>query len=261
MHILFPVDFSARCEASKPLVTSWARRFNAKLTLLHTIHIPISAYGGADGYPIIIDVPGLEESAIKRLDGFKMDIPGVERIVKVGDPALDIIQYTEKIGVDLIMMTTHGYGPFRGLLLGSVAAKVLHDAHCPVWTSAHIEDFSAPGRTEIRSILCAIELGAGAADLIRPAKELAEAYRATLRLVHAGPTTDEQIAAFQQHEETKLEVCIAPGAVSHVIRDAALKYDADLVVIGRGKLHETFGRLRSNDYAIIRDSPCPVLSV
>jgi len=45
-----------------------------------------------------------------------------------------------------------------------------------------------------------------------------------------------------------------------VVRDAALKYGADLVVTGRGKLHATFGRLRTNTYAIIRDSPCPVLS-
>jgi nucleotide-binding universal stress UspA family protein len=42
---------------------------------------------------------------------------------------------------------------------------------------------------------------------------------------------------------------------------AALREDADLVVIGRGRLHETLGRLRSNAYAIIRDSPCAVISV
>jgi hypothetical protein len=32
-------------------------------------------------------------------------------------------------------------------------------------------------------------------------------------------------------------------------------------VIGRGKLHETLGRLRTNSYAIIRQSPCPVISI
>jgi nucleotide-binding universal stress UspA family protein len=45
-----------------------------------------------------------------------------------GDPATYITAQAEKNDVDLIMMATHGYGTFRSLLLGSVAAKVLHDA-------------------------------------------------------------------------------------------------------------------------------------
>jgi nucleotide-binding universal stress UspA family protein len=255
MHILFPVDFSERCQASRPLVTAWAQRFNAKLTLLHAIQIPISAYGGPDGYPIIIDLPVIEEGAKKRLDQFEIDLPGVERIVKIGDPAFETIQYTEKNGVDLIMMPTHGHGTFRSLLLGSTTAKVLHDAHCPVWTT------SVTKRTQIRSILCGLELGVGAGELLKSALELAKAYDATLRLVHAGPDGTEEIAALQKQEGANLEVLVDQGPVAHVIRDAALKYDADLVVIGRGKVHAAFGRLRSEDYAIIRDSPCPVLSV
>jgi hypothetical protein len=34
----------------------------------------------------------------------------------------------------MILMPTHGYGPFRQMLLGSVTAKVLHDSKCPVLT-------------------------------------------------------------------------------------------------------------------------------
>ncbi len=37
-------------------------------------------------------------------------------------------------------MPTHGYGPFRRFILGSVTAKVLHDADCPVWTGVHLEE-------------------------------------------------------------------------------------------------------------------------
>src|SRR5271154_5595374 len=96
-HILFPVDFSDRCKAARPFVTSWARKFNAKVTLLHTIQIPISAYGGPDGYPIIVDVPGIEATAKKRLDRFEMD--AAERVVTIGDPAYEIIQYAENNAV------------------------------------------------------------------------------------------------------------------------------------------------------------------
>jgi nucleotide-binding universal stress UspA family protein len=276
-HILFPVDFSARCEAARPVVESWARRFNAQVTLLHTVQIPISSYGGPDGYPIVIDIPAIEATAKARLDLF--DIPGAQRVVSIGDPAYEIIQYAEKNGVNLIMMPTHGYGKFRSLLLGSTAAKVLHDAHCPVWTSAHIEEIPVEARPEIHNVLCAIELAAETSELIRSANELAQAWQAKLRLVHAVPVdetrpekylegdfraalvqrSEEEVAMLQLDAGTALEAVVEGGHPSHVVRDAAVKYGADLVVTGRGKLHEHFGRLRSNTYAIIRDSPCPVL--
>ncbi|HTB15063.1 MAG TPA: universal stress protein [Bryobacteraceae bacterium] len=279
-HILFPVDLSAKCEAARPVVEAWARRFNAKVTLLHTVQIPITAYGGADGYPIVIDIPNIESRAKLRLDGFAFSLPDVTRISTVGDPAFEAVQYTEKNGVDLIMMPTHGYGKFRSLLLGSTAAKVLHDAACPVWTSAHTEEIPAEARTDIHNVLCAIELGAETAALIRKAQGLAQAWQAKLQLVHAVPadetwperylegdyraelvkTSEAEVARIQKDAGTNLDAVVEAGTASHVIREAALKCGADLVITGHGKLHETFGKLRTSAYAIIRDSPCPVLS-
>jgi nucleotide-binding universal stress UspA family protein len=275
-HILFPVDFSSRCQAARPFVTSWARRFHAKVTLLHTVQIPISAYGGPDGYPLIVDVPGFEATAKKRLDRFEID---GERVVTSGDPAYEIIHYAAKNAVDLIMMPTHGYGPYRTLLLGSTAAKVLHDAHCPVWTGAHTED--APAHSEIRNVLCAID-GPASVALIRSADELAGAFEAKLRLIHAVLVDEtrpekylegdfhsalvkmsrEEVAIFQRDAGVELEAHVTSGAsVSHLVREAALADNADLVVIGSGKAHKALARLRSNAYAIVRDSPCPVLSL
>jgi nucleotide-binding universal stress UspA family protein len=256
-HILFPVDLSARCEAARPVVEAWARQFNAKVTLLHTIQIPISSYGGPDGYPIVIDIPSIEATAKARLERFQLDIPSVERISGIGDPAYEIIQYAAKNDVDLIMMPTHGYGTFRSLLLGSTAAKVLHDAQCPVWTSAHLEEIPTAARTVIHNILCAVEAGAEAEALIRSAKELALAWGAKLRLVHAVAPGENPADL----SDSGLEITIEKGEVSKVVHEAVLAFQADLVVTGGGKLHETFGRLRTNTYAIIRESPCPVLSM
>lgn len=233
-HILFPVDFSEHSEAVRRQVMSWAKRFQARVTLLHTIQIPVAAYGGPEGYPILVDVPAIEEAAKDRLD--RVEFPGADRVIAMGDPAFEIVDFAEKQGVDLIMMATRGYGKFRGVLLGSVASKVLHDARCPVWTSAHAEDVPAP--VEIRNILCAIDDEKTSADLVRSAEEVAQAFGAELHLFHSG---DEQI--------------------SLAVRAAALEHKADLVITGSGRRHETLGRLRSNTFAIIHDSPCSVLSL
>jgi nucleotide-binding universal stress UspA family protein len=54
---------------------------------------------------------------------------------------------------------------------------------------------------------------------------------------------------------------VAVGDVAGAVREEARRHSADLIVIGRGLLHERLGRLRTHSYGIIRHSPCPVLSV
>jgi nucleotide-binding universal stress UspA family protein len=51
------------------------------------------------------------------------------------------------------------------------------------------------------------------------------------------------------------------GPVSKVVQAAAAHHQADLIIIGHGKVHGALGRLRTNAYTIIRDASCPVLSL
>jgi nucleotide-binding universal stress UspA family protein len=284
-HILFPVDFSKRCLAATPYVMSVARQFKARLTLLHVIQNPIEWYGGVDGlYPIPADIQLMIQAAKKRLDAF-LEAPEpsaeVDTLVEEGDPADCITFRAEQQGVDLIMMPTHGNGLFRNLLIGSVTAKVLHDAKCAVWTAAHTPDPQQSDPAEVQSILCAVDLKPESVNVIRFAHEMADVYHAKLRLVNAVPVAEsrpekyletdfrefllraarEEIARLQKEAGTQFDVCMEGGSVSSVIKGAAYHHDADLLIIGRGGHHNPFGRLRSNSYAIIRDSPCPVLSV
>src|SRR5580765_2508864 len=80
-------------------------------------------------------------------------------------------------------MPTHGYGPFRSLLLGSVTAKVLHDTECPVWTAPHMEQ-PLSGPITGNNVLCAIDATPQSSALIQWATEYAELIGAQLRLVH-----------------------------------------------------------------------------
>jgi len=71
----------------------------------------------------------------------------------------------------------------------------------------------------------------------------------------------EQIEKLQASAGVEAELCVDAGSVAVAVREEAERHGAGLVVIGRGVLHETLGRLRTNAYAIIRHAPCPVLSV
>lgn len=280
-HILFPVDSSERCSAVRPFVTALAQRFHSRLTLMTVVQIPTSWYGGFDaGIPVMIDLPEMEEAARKELEIFCNDSM-VDRVVTEGDPASEITQFAVANDIDLIAMPTHGYGRFRRLLLGSVTAKVLHDARCPVWTATHTEDPELGKHVTCHSIMATIDLSSMTVPMLHYYAEVARDFNAKLRLVHAVPSADndtsypldqdfrtflmqsarKEIGRLQATAGTNFEVCMEGGSVSKVVRAAALHHDADLIVIGRGKLHDTFGQLRTNAYAIIRDAPCPVLSI
>jgi nucleotide-binding universal stress UspA family protein len=284
-HILFPVDLSAQCRETAPFVRAAAARFGADVTLLHVMEIPPYWYGtmGAESFAAMVDLPKLAEQRKRQVEEFlTAELAGVrvERILEQGDPASSIDEYAEKRHIDLVMMPTHGHGPFRRLLLGSVTAKVLHDLPCPIWTGAHAER-QATHPDEIRSMLLAIDLTQENVPLLDWAARLATVYAATLRLVHAVPGSEvppdqffdadldaflmnmarEEIAKLQSSAGTNFEICIARGDVAHVVRDAAMHHDADLIVMGRGLIKKTLGRFRTHAYSIIREAPCPVLSV
>lgn len=58
----------------------------------------------------------------------------VTRVIDHGDAAEQILKQTRRARADLIVMGTRGLNNFRGLLIGSVSNKVIHDSKCAVLT-------------------------------------------------------------------------------------------------------------------------------
>ena len=74
------------------------------------------------------------------------------------------------------------------------------------------------------------------------------------RQAEDGVSTDEEVSNMISYQK-------AYEAAAKVICAAAARVQADALVIGRGSAAGLFGRLRTNAYAIIRQAPCPVVSV
>lgn len=58
----------------------------------------------------------------------------VERVIREGSPAPEIVGYATEAGCDLVTMGTHGRGGINRLLLGSVAERVVRKSPVPVLT-------------------------------------------------------------------------------------------------------------------------------
>jgi len=283
-NILFPVDFSDRCRAMALQVKAMCDRFQASLTVLHLVQVPVNAYATVEApnmfqFPIE-EMKRLAEDQLEKFTDASFPGMAVTRVFDEGDPGSCIAEMSRAWGIDLIMLPTRGQGRFRSALLGSVTAKILHDAGCAVWTEAHCET-ARPQRADWRSVICAIDTGPEGVRLIRFAEEVAANSRVEVRLVHAVPQAEaglekyfdrefaaflreragEAIAGMQKEAGTSFEVCVGAGSIVNVVREAAIGSKADLVLIGRGALPHFAGRLRSHAYAIIRDVPCPVISI
>ena len=281
-HILFPYDFSEPANLAAPFVRALACRFGAKITLAGVV--PPVWTAPPTGLPPLVGVntPEMQQDLAFRLqDALTDDFAPmtVERLPMSGDPALQIVEFAHTNKVDLIMMPTHGFGLFRSMLVGSVTAKVLHDAKCPVWTATHAEEQRSAAVP--RTVLCAVDGTPETIDLMRWAAGFCQTIGATLKMVHVVlPISDwlalprerdlqeqvrhearAQLESQQTETGVQATLRVVIGKIVEAVCEEARQEGADLILIGRGSLQSKLGRLRTHAYGIIHQSPCPVLSV
>lgn len=277
-RILVPVDYSDPCRAIMPYVADAARHFSSELTLVH-------AYGpeALAASELALTNPELPEQAQAaeqaRLEAFAKEMfpdRRTESVAVLGEPGTVIKNVVQERGADLIMMATHGRGPLRRMLLGSVTAKVLHDVSTPVWTGTPAMKPALP----YRCILCALDQSAESEAVVRAGAALARSYGARLCLVHVvemppasweidvSGVRSHMIESAQYHIR-ELEAAlgihathnVVEGPVASAVAREAERVEANLIVAGRGHAQGVFARLWSNLYAIVREAPCPVLSL
>lgn len=287
-RILVPVDFSERSYGAARYVEALADRDDTQIFLVHVttpLNYELSALdvGGTVLNELNADRTAELQEQLDNFAAEELKPYRVQRLLFEGDPAKHIVEFAHEQHISLIVMPTHGYGLFRRFLLGSVTAKVLHDAECPVWTGVHLDQSPSFDQIHFRRIIVGVDVVSApqALKAISWAAQMAERERAELIIVHAYPslegrageyfdanwrtyfsqTANDEIMKMQQKLGTDAELVLEPGDPAQVVCDLASARKADLLVIGRGSAAGVFGRLRANAYSIIRQSPCPVVSV
>ena len=283
-HILVPVDFSGPSHGAAHYARALAAHFHCEHTLLHVMEPPVYSLGP-------VELGGIVESELaknreaqleKHLQAFVAEEFGnmpVRRLIHSGDPAGNIVEFAHREKVGLIVMPTHGRGVLRRFILGSVTAKVLHDAECPVLTGVHMSEPAATGSPDFRGVVCAMDLGPQSTKALEWANQFAAEFQAKLTILHIAPamagggeSADWRAELARQAQEKVEEIQLSARAKSDILIDHdhdtpkavcahAARLKADLLVIGRGSASGATGRLRANAYAIIRQSSCPVVSV
>jgi len=285
-NVLFPVDFSSRCRGAARLLDSLHHCFSPEVTLIHVLPPPHLEYTMADlGGGVFHEYTQARTEQVRKdleyfLDDELKHFP-LKRVLLEGDPARKLVEYAHDNRSDLVVMPTHGYGGFRRFMLGSVTAKVLHDADCPVFTGVHMEDVPDPAAIHIQHVAVALDLGDVSEKVLKWAVCFSKRCNAQLTIIHVTPTIDGmsgeyfvpnwrekfaeeangRIADLKRLAGTDAPVLMESGDATSYVCKLARKCSADLLIIGRGSSAGVFGRIRAHSYGIIRQSPCPVISV
>jgi nucleotide-binding universal stress UspA family protein len=99
------------------------------------VHVKELAVGKSFVYPIRVDEDEVEAKIAKQVSNMKaagVDAELREHALVMGGPAHLIAEDAKDVGADLIVVGTMGHGAVVGLLLGSVAQRLLGIAPCPV---------------------------------------------------------------------------------------------------------------------------------
>ena len=145
MEILFATDFSETSTAAARTAAEYARRFRARLHILHV------TWAGSD--------PVMPPPLGKLAEELGVAVP-VVTAVESGNPAPQIVRYAEREGIDLIVLGTHGRTGVTRALIGSVAERVIRTAPCsvltvPVRPPARVVEAPEPPAEPARCLVCA----------------------------------------------------------------------------------------------------------
>ena len=201
-----------------------------------------------------------------------------ELLIFEGHIAECILRCVNERRIDLVIMGTHGHAGINRFLMGSIAERVFRASPVPVLTiGPHLK--SAHRHYVPRHIMLAAEFTPACEAAARFACALAREHEATVTVLHViderdghatahpermkAPIAAELAAFFEESlEGTRFECRVETGPVVPTIIKATTDLEADLLVTGVRPSPPLLQRfIWPNAYAIVRDSPCPVVTV
>lgn len=277
-HLLMATDLSARSDRALERAVALAHEFGANLTVIHVVDgdLPSSladAQEKAARQAIQENISGLTAS-----NGLAISIE-----VVFGKAYVDILEMSEKIGAELIILGVHREDAFKDMFRGTTAERVIRAGDVP--TLLVKERASGPYRR--------IMVGVDFSVYSRRAVEFAVNFVSDgqFHLVHAydipfkgfvfGHGTrreidkshkvqfqqmiDEEMATFLSGidaKTSKFEPIMQEGVVREVMHQQVSFLEPDLLVIGThgrtGVAHALLGSVAED---LLRDPPCDVLAV
>jgi len=133
-RILVPTDFSKPSERALEQAIVLARKFDARIMLLHVWSMPYTAYSEGLAWPVD-EMEGAAQKALDEAHARAMKLyPQTDAVLRQGAEWAQIIEVIAQHHIDLVVMGTHGRRGLSHLFMGSVAERVVRMSPVPVMT-------------------------------------------------------------------------------------------------------------------------------
>jgi nucleotide-binding universal stress UspA family protein len=285
-NILVATDFSSSARRAGEAAVAWAERLGATVSWAHGVE-HLSASTPPSASPLISSYVekarqhGEEQlsAALEMARG--RGLKGEGRVVDA-PAARGVVELARQLDADCIFVGSRGHNVLRSLVLGSVAERIVRDAHCSVMVVRGETSPEAPG-----TVVLGDDLSETSEAARVEAIALARALQARLDVVHApdlgipyftslGLTppdrifedlrseASERMAELMSEAPAGVEVgqVIARDTAAHAICERAKQVAAGLVVVG-SRSPSDIERVLLGSVAdrVVRHAPCSVLVV
>lgn len=201
--LLVPLDGSPSGEHALPHALSLARWAGARLELVH-VRVPPAHFSSADIY--LPPPPDEERRATEQARAYLYDIArrvtaaaptvAVAETLLEGGVAVALCEHAGRSNTDLVVLTTHGHGPFSRFWLGSVASDLAQRSPAPlllVRPTVGPPDLT----TDVapRRVLIAIDGSPFAEQVVPPAVAVGGLTGAEYRLLRVVPPSSPVLGA------------------------------------------------------------------
>lgn len=128
--IVLGLDGSEGSSRALPHAVELAKASQGKIVVAH-VDERLAAKDVIPG-PNEAEVKAAIDSQVEQIQGEGVEVSLVTRPIALGGPGHAIAQIAEDAGAEVIVVGTRGHSSVPGLVLGSVAHRLIHVAHRPV---------------------------------------------------------------------------------------------------------------------------------
>jgi nucleotide-binding universal stress UspA family protein len=153
--IMLATDGSPTAGEATKTAIELAKRFDTELLIVTAWDIPYSTLGYA-AVPPVGDLMKVGKEQADKVAGeaaaaAKAEGVAVRAFVVRGFPVEEIGAMASKFPPEIIVLGSHGWGPMKRMLFGSVSTGVLHHASCPVLVVPAASPDGADSQREVRA--------------------------------------------------------------------------------------------------------------
>lgn len=263
-NVLVPIDFSVPSRMAVNFGVALARKFRARVTLLHVLPLPPSPDAEQ---PLCEDALSELGSLLPPEDEDDLDL---RVVVKAGSIQEEIVATVKEQSTDIVVLGTHGRSGLGRLVIGSTTAGLLRKLAIPMITVSR-----AVRPLGFKRILFATDFGDASAQGFNFALDLARELHSGILVIHVVNELRNRDIALQESQR-RLVSLVAEGKAYGVdvqtirvegppakeILKAAVETGADLLLLTI-EHKSAFERAVAGSTAdkVVREARVPVLCV